>query len=375
MGPFNQNVFSKAPAMVLPPHGQQLPSPQLSASLDGATFDEQSTFAQGPPSPSSYANHSTTWTPTPSSAPISTNPSRKRSRDDSAFDAGADGSYFPSQSQQVATPAPIPEEEPIYGEGMVLINPSTGMSISAESQTGTWYEEKAEEQKHTRSQSSGDNENCHRPEMSLSRKSQRLDETAPPLTAGLDDIAQAALPASPPKTSASLEGPKVDDFTLALGIGWTQTGSGLGSEDNDRDVAAAARGWARYIENHFTDQVQAPVEVLAQSKGLNAYLVGCPVGFFLFRDDLSEGRFVAKDWESAIHELRGLSSATTGFGGQGGEMKATNGVDAPMAMVNEVANGEPSLLEQSLAAAAANGVNGANNGAAMGREHEGMDLD
>lgn len=349
--------------MVLPPRGQQLPSPQPSASLDGNMFAEQSVFAQGPPSPSSYANHSTTWTPTPSSAPISTNPSRKRSRDESAFDTAADGSYFPSQ--QVATPAPIPEEEPIYGEGMVLINPSTGMSVSAESQTGTWYEEKAEEEKHTRSQSSGD-DGLHRPEMALSRKSQRLDETAPPLKAGLDDIAQATLPASPPKTSASLEGPKVDNFTLALGVGWTQIGSSSGSAD-DEAVKAAARGWAKAIENRFVGEVQGPLEVLAQSKGLNAYLVSSEGGFFLFRDDLSEGRFVAPHWESAIQNLRCPSSM--GFGGPGTLKATVDAQDVAMGMAETsttVPNDLP-LLEQNLPV---NGMNGA-----MVRENEGMDID
>ncbi|KAL9622410.1 MAG: hypothetical protein Q9160_003254 [Pyrenula sp. 1 TL-2023] len=359
--------------MVLPPHGQQLPSPQLSASLDDHGFDEQSVFAQGQPSPTSYANHSTTWTPTPSSAPISTNPSRKRSRDESAFDPGPDGSYFPSQ--QVATPAPIPEEEPIYGEGMVLINPSTGMSVSAESQTGTWYEEKAEEEKHTRSQSSA-GDDINRPEIPLSRKSQRLDETAPPITAGLDDIAQAVLPASPPKTSASLQEPRVDDFTLTLGIGWTQIGSASPnpSQEDDGAMQAAARGWAKYIENHFAGEVQPPVEVLAKSKGLNAYLVGSPGGFFLFNDDLSEGRFVAPNWQTAIEILRSQPSVLEGHRALRAN-KTVDTLDVSMGTNTGLGfgfgNNAPPLLEQSLA------VNGLNSTTAttITKENEGMDID
>ena len=37
----------------------------------------------------------------------------------------------------------------------------------------------------------------------------------------------------------------VDDYTLALGIGWTKIAS------EDPDTQAAARGWVKYIENHY----------------------------------------------------------------------------------------------------------------------------
>ncbi|KAL9114043.1 MAG: hypothetical protein Q9227_001815 [Pyrenula ochraceoflavens] len=298
MGPFNDNLFKPSPAMVLPLQGQQLPSPQLSASLDGNIVEDQSMFPPAQPSPTSFANFSSSWTPISTSAPISTNPSRKRSRDETSFDSALDGSYFPP-SQQVSTPAPIPEEEPVYGEGMVLLNPRTGMSISAESQTGTWYEEKTEAEKQpTRAESFGQEE--PRPDL-LSRKSQRLDLSAPPLTAGLDDIAQKALPASPPKTAVSTAEPKVDEFTIALGIGWNKI------DTDDEAKLAAVRGWTRYIENHFSNGVRAPVEILAKSEGLNAYLVqSSSDGFFLFSDNLSEGQFVAEHWEAAIRNLRSV---------------------------------------------------------------------
>jgi len=38
--------------------------------------------------------------------------------------------------------------------------------------------------------------------------------------------------------------PAVDDYTLALGIGWTKIAS------EDPDTQAAARDWVKYIENH-----------------------------------------------------------------------------------------------------------------------------
>jgi hypothetical protein len=37
---------------------------------------------------------------------------------------------------------------------------------------------------------------------------------------------------------------------------------------------------------------------------VNAYLVGCHEGFFLFSDDLLEGRMVARNWQDCIQNLR-----------------------------------------------------------------------
>ena len=91
--------------------------------------------------------------------------------------------------------------------------------------------------------------------------------------------------------------PAVDDYTLALGIGWTKIAS------EDPDTQAAARGWVKYIENHYPRYVP-DAEILSKSKGLNAYLVGCHEGFFLFSDDLLEGRMVARNWQDCIQNLR-----------------------------------------------------------------------
>ena len=272
--------------MVMPSTDHQLPTPQETQS---PFFPDTGDVADSPfphPSPPTFASHSTSWTPVDAMTPISTNPSRKRSRDETAFEAESISSYFPSQ--QVNTPAPIPEEEPVYGEGMTLLNPRTGMSISAESQTGTWYEEKVETQLHSPVASEPD----FRPRMPT-RKSVRLDSTAP--LPRQDDIAAAIAPSSPPKTLP--DQPEVDDFTLALGIGWTKIAS------EDPDIQAAARGWVKYIENHYARHIHG-AEILSKSKGLNAYLVGCPEGFFLFSDSLLEGRMVAKDWETCIRNLR-----------------------------------------------------------------------
>ena len=218
--------------------------------------------------------------------PISTNPSRKRSRDDTALSAAeADGSYFPSLADQVNTPAPIPEE-PVYGEGMALLNPSTGQYISPESQTGTWYEEKVLDQQQTEISD-------FRPKLPSSRKSVRLSQASVPAVLSAPNQLTSSAPASPPKTATH---PLVDAATLALGIGWSKIA------DDDPDIRAAARGWAKYLENHYRHIHGA--EILLKSEGLNAFLVGCQEGYYLFREDLLEGQLVARTWEATLCNLR-----------------------------------------------------------------------
>ncbi len=281
MARYSHSDFSDAPTMIMSPTDDaQLPHGGIrSLSFSGNAETRDSPFAE------SYSSDSTSWTPAESMNPTHTQPSRKRSRDETDTTSNHDGSYLPSQ--QLNTPAPIPEE-PIYGEGMVLLNPSTGLAVSAESQTGTWCEEKVERQPNALPPLES------RPKLPTSRKSVRLDPAAPPAPR-LDDIAAAVAPESPPKSSSSH--PTIDDFTYALGIGWTR----LTSEDSD--IQAAARGWARYLENHYSTHTRG-AEILLKSKGLNAYLVGSHEGFFLFSEDLLEGRLVGRNWESCLNNLR-----------------------------------------------------------------------
>ena len=252
----------------------QLPTPS----------DTPQAMEQDEPSPVSYPNHSTSYTPIDAMTPISTNPSRKRSRDETAFDAEWDGSYFAS----VSTPAPIPEEEPIYGEGMVLLNPKTGVSVSAESQTGTWYEEKADDTALREEIIAA----YDRPKLPTSRKSVRLSQAS--IRLPLDTTVTPA-PASPPKTA--VDRPEVDEATIALGIGWTKM------ESESESLQIAARGWARYIDNHYSGDIHG-AQFLLRNAGLDAYLVGCQEGFFLFTESMLEGKLVGRTWETCLHHLK-----------------------------------------------------------------------
>ncbi|KAL7820529.1 hypothetical protein V8C44DRAFT_316922 [Trichoderma aethiopicum] len=86
----------------------------------------------------------------------------------------------------------------------------------------------------------------------------------------------------------------IDDFTLHLGIGWKRI--------NDSDhVQAAARGWARFIENHFP---LTNVNVLLESKGLQSYLVESNEGFYLFTENLRQGQLVSRHATGVIQNLQ-----------------------------------------------------------------------
>lgn len=236
------------------------------------------------PSPSSYFNHSTSWTPSSESVPVSTNPSRKRSRDESAFEqAEAENPYFS------APPDPIPEvpEEQAYtyGEGMTLVPVSTGRALAAESQTGTWYEDKVAQEATAKADA------AQRPKLAMGRKSQRISQSS--IKAALGTPVPSD-PASPPKHTPSAE---IDEATIALGIGWTKMST------EDPDLQAAARGWARYLEVHYPRHIHG-AEILLKHRGLDAYLVGCQEGFYLFQENLLEGKLVGRTWDATLSNLR-----------------------------------------------------------------------
>lgn len=88
--------------------------------------------------------------------------------------------------------------------------------------------------------------------------------------------------------------PAVDQFTRLLGVGWARI-------SDDKDMQAAARGWSRYIENHYP---LSAVSIVLRSKGLEANLAETKDGYFLFKDDLSEGQLVGSDWETCLANLQ-----------------------------------------------------------------------
>ncbi|KAJ5684095.1 uncharacterized protein N7477_000440 [Penicillium maclennaniae] len=304
MCPMMLNRLSDGPAMVLSSSQEhafaQFPSQ--------SALDRPGSFHSYPASPSSVFASNAAAQSAPSSnvvpAPFAPKPSRKRSRDEAAYEVA---SALNISSEPA--PPPAPKEEPIYGEGMVLLNPSTGMAISADSQTGTWYEEQAEAQQTKAPPVSSRSFALQSDAADISRKSQRLDRSAP----GLDDIALCSIqqrlngpeadqhrtlntgPAPPAE-------PLIDDATRLLGISWQRL-------DTDGDMAPAVRGWTKYIDNQYSDYLRDS-QMLIKSRALNAYLVAAvptnafSPAFYLFSDDLTQAQLVASSWEACLHNLR-----------------------------------------------------------------------
>jgi len=280
MGSFSNRSYSTAsPILALQAHH----TPQSAFNMTSARPIFTSPFVKQSPSSS--------WStiPTPTSAPTSAT-SRKRSRDDAA-DNLCDDDYFPVK-YPVTAPVQENEEEWEYGEGMTLIKPKSGYVRSADSQTGTWMEEAEEEaaQRVVRTTS---------PERPILRsaKSQRLDLTSIPTIAEEVKFSNATLP-SPTAPSNGISAPSeptIDDFTRHLGIGWSM----ISNEDH---IQAAVRGWTKYIENHYPI---TKATIRLQSRGLASYLVEATEGYFLFGEDLKQGRLVSRSLDKTFENLRG----------------------------------------------------------------------
>jgi hypothetical protein len=255
---------------------------------------------------------SSSWSNVPTSAPPSA-AGRKRSRDEAAPNLGDDDFQDPvPQSKPQEN-----EEEWEYGEGMVLIKPNTGYVMEAASQTGTWAEEKAEEKAEPAVATD-------RPILRAT-KSQRLNSTGIPSIA--EEVMQnGELIASSPERSNGLTEPTIDDFTRHLGIGWSLISA-------DEDIQAAARGWTKYIENHYP---VTNANIRLQSKGLASYLVKASEGYFLFGEDLKQGRLVSTSLEKVWENLRApepiFESEVTM---EAGETPKANGGLQPMTMIDE----------------------------------------
>lgn len=209
-----------------------------------------------------------------SSVPQRPTAGRKRSRDEAAVNLEAD----PTPSHE-----PTPMEGYIYGEGMTLIKVGSGYAGDATSQSGTWVDEKV----------AAASDAMPVKVQETSRKTQRLDG-ASNHTIQLPGSASSSSQASSANTISTNIGPVIDDCTLQLGIGWRKI-------SNEEHIQAAARGWARYIENHYP---LTNVRVTLESKSLESYLVEAAEGFFLFAENLRQGQLVSQNAEGTLRNLQ-----------------------------------------------------------------------
>ncbi|CAK7241935.1 MAG: hypothetical protein STHCBS139747_003408 [Sporothrix thermara] len=226
---------------------------------------------------------------------------RKRSRDEAAVNLDS-----PEKAPPAIEPVKEAEDEWEYGPGMVLIKKGSGYVHDAGNQSGTWLEEKAAALEATRKEEAlreQQRQSQDRPSL-RSHKSSRLDlsahvtaqESARSSRSSPQRNARDASPMTPDGSSSAggISQPVIDDFTFHLGIGWNRL-------SEDEHIQAAARGWARYIENHYP--VTAP-KILLESKGLESYLVEAREGYFLFAENLRQGRLVSSDPQRALANLK-----------------------------------------------------------------------
>ncbi|KAK5635261.1 hypothetical protein RRF57_010973 [Xylaria bambusicola] len=220
---------------------------------------------------------------------------RKRSRDE----AGVNLDVEEAKLENIE-PVKEPEDEWIYGEGMVLIKSPSSYVASAGSQSGTWLEEKAAADEKRRNEEARAINQQARPSL-RSHKSQRLDMNSVSLSGAKTQVKRTspgrdidpALSTSGLSTDTSTQ-PIVDNFTLHLGIGWRRI-------SEDEHIQAAARGWSRYIENHFPI---TNAQIRLESKGLQSYLVEASEGFFLFAEDLRQGQLVSTNVDQTLLNLK-----------------------------------------------------------------------
>lgn len=211
---------------------------------------------------------------------------RKRSRDEAAPNLDEPEKTVPTPSVEE------PEDEWEYGPGMMLIK-KTGYVVDATSQSGTWVDEKTAEEHAQKTEAAilaQEQLAQERPSL-RSNKSQRLDMTNTTLSAVEETKSSSPGRDKSPEAPAQ---PVIDDFTLHLGIGW-------GRISEDEHIKAAARGWNRFIENHYPI---TNAQIRLESKGLESYLVEAAEGFFLFAENLRQGRLVSRDAQRALQNLK-----------------------------------------------------------------------
>ncbi|KAI9856744.1 MAG: hypothetical protein M1813_008781 [Trichoglossum hirsutum] len=270
MAPSNPYSYFSSPTVVLPP--QQPPY----------------AFANGVAAPTSSFNFSSPFAQSSSSratkfalqlsTPLINKSSRKRTRDEITSPVEHEDDFESPKNSISSSPIIIPA----HAE-RVIAQKSSFTTDANHEPTTSWEHDVVTPKSSTPSSLTG-----HTPPKLVSRKSQRLDSSSVHLEPDFDSITEG----SPPKSTPAE--PAIDNFTLLLGVGWTRL-------SEDEHIQAAARGWTRYIANHFP--ISGPA-ILLQSKGLNSFLVGTNEGFFLFHEDLNQAQLVGTTWESTLKNLR-----------------------------------------------------------------------
>ncbi|KAH7383803.1 hypothetical protein BKA66DRAFT_417280 [Pyrenochaeta sp. MPI-SDFR-AT-0127] len=260
------NYYASSPTVVLPP---QQPQDYFSPH-------------QRAPSPSAMGNFRPKHPTPPSLNYLAAVSNATAGRKRSIADVDDPEENLPVGS--IVTQLPVkPKAEPVYGPGMTLIYPDEpGFSIAAESQSGTWCEEKNEKEEKAEPV---------RP-IAVSRKSARMSPTASVAIPSLNDM-----DAQKSEDVIDDNGNTINTLITSLGVGWKN----VMTNPNLRD---AARAYARVIERHFdlTDAL-----VMLEKESLSAYLVRAKQhgvqGYWLFSDSLQWCQLVGWSLERTVSNL------------------------------------------------------------------------
>jgi hypothetical protein len=260
------NYYASSPTVVLPaqqPQGYFAPH-------------------QRAPSPSAMGNFRPKYPTPPSLNYLAAASNASAGRKRSIADVDDPEENLPMGSIVTQVPAK-PKPEPVYGPGMTLIYPGEpGFNIAAESQSGTWCEEKNEKEEKAQPV---------RP-MAVSRKTARMSPSADATIPSLNDM-----DAQTTEDIIDDNGNTINTLISSLGVGWKN----IMSNPNLRD---AARAYSRVIERHFE---LTEALVMLEKESLSAYLVRAKQhgvqGYWLFSDSLQWCQLVGSSLDQTVSNL------------------------------------------------------------------------
>lgn len=308
------SFFTSSPTVVLPP--QQPNQYFANGPFNNSTIPQPNQPINGQAMPPFAEPMATT-------EPIAPMPSslagRKRSRGDAHSPEEEEVEIEDGSITAPIAEAPNkPRGKPLHGPGMSLVYPEDpGYSALAESQSGTWVEERVEFNQLQRQVA-----HAKRPSIS-SRKSQRKDTTS----SCNDNLAQLVLP---PQIREATTEPLIDEVTRVLGISWTRLD---GSEAGRINQAA----YSKWIQNHYPSLKE--VTVWFEEKSIPGYLAAAQnactnePAFYIFSHDLTEARLVTSDSASLVPRLKMLPKGLE-LAAPGGYIRAE--MDPASAAQNEV---------------------------------------
>ena len=247
-------------------------------------FPGASSFIQGPhsqwaapmdaPSPAAPVQQSFARATRPS---LSSNPSRKRSRDVYAEDGDALATLRAASSASSfgveLAPAPFP---PLESSSMLLDGGLPMPDPSSCALSGS----------------------LDRPLKSARRSIAPTPTTLPSLATPSPSALSLASTGPSTPSPTTMDEPSVAPAALVLGVGWT--------EPTESDVdAPAVRGWTRFLANHFPALGPEPRIVLRHAGGDGGrFVVHGQGAWWLFGEDLGEGKLLGHDWDAVVGGLR-----------------------------------------------------------------------